>query len=302
MLRVLLIAAVAAVLAPATTAAAAPPGPPGPPPGAGTDLPRSPGTAPAFVPPGTAAAIPGPSGPGLLSGDRVALRRATRTFSVRLACQGDGTLRVHAARLAARSFARARYRCAAGRATARLTVSRRIAKRLARRRSVAATGLVRLGGRDARLYFDAHGGRAATAPKGFWTDGHLQCDPAFLVEPDFTAEDADPDLHARLDRLVHGAGRLALARQRRRERRALEHVDGDASPGSRSSTRTAPPCRCRGRWDRSPSPPARASTPSASTRSSTGSAAARTTSGSTSTRATTGAVAAGGATHYCVYP
>ena len=192
MLRVLLIAAVAAVLAPATTAAAAPPGPPGPPPGAGTDLPRSPGTAPAFVPPGTAAAIPGPSGPGLLSGDRVALRRATRTFSVRLACQGDGTLRVHAARLAARSFARARYRCAAGRATARLTVSRKIAKRLARRRSVAATGLVRLGGRDARLYFNLTAGVPPQAPKGFWTDGHLQCDPAFLVEPDFTVKTPIP--------------------------------------------------------------------------------------------------------------
>ena len=54
-----------------------PPALPGPPPGGGTDLPSSPGTAPPFVPPGTAAAIPDTSGPGLVGTGRVALDRVT---------------------------------------------------------------------------------------------------------------------------------------------------------------------------------------------------------------------------------
>jgi hypothetical protein len=184
-----LVLVLAAAAPPATAAAQAPPGPPGPPPGNGTDLPASPGTAPAFVPPGTAAAIPDASGPGLLSGEGVALNRARRTFAITLACQGDGTIKV---RVAARDIARARYRCAGGRATARLSVTPKIAKRLARRRTVAATGIVRQGGRDARVYFELSSGRAPGRAKGFWTDGHLQCEPGYLVEPDFTTKTPIP--------------------------------------------------------------------------------------------------------------
>jgi hypothetical protein len=172
--------------------AQSPPAPPGPPPGGGTDLPASPGTAPPFVPPGTAAAIPDTSGPGLVGTGRVALDRARRTFSVRLACQAHGTVRVRAARVAARDLARARYRCAGGRATARLKVSRRTAATVGRRRSVAATAVVRQGGRDARLTLTITAGRSTTPQAGFWTDGHLQCSPGYLVEPDFTAKTPIP--------------------------------------------------------------------------------------------------------------
>jgi hypothetical protein len=170
----------------AATLAVTPPGPPGPPPGNGTDLPASPGTAFAFVPPGAPAAIPDQSGPGLLSGKPVALDRRRRTLKLELACQGNGTVRLRAARIAATDLARDRYRCANGRATARLKVSTRIAKRVARRRTVAATGIVRQGASDSRVYFDLTAGRRAQQAKGFWTDGHLQCAPSYLVEPDFT--------------------------------------------------------------------------------------------------------------------
>jgi hypothetical protein len=85
------VAAVAASAAPA--GAQAPVGPPGPPPENGGALPAPPGTAPAFVPPGTPAAVPGAiTGPGLLSGSSVALKRAKRTFAVALACQANGSV------------------------------------------------------------------------------------------------------------------------------------------------------------------------------------------------------------------
>ena len=59
--------------APAGAWAQAPPAPPGPPPGNGSDLPAPPGTAPAFVPPGTPGAVPGgTTGPGLLGNASVA--------------------------------------------------------------------------------------------------------------------------------------------------------------------------------------------------------------------------------------
>jgi hypothetical protein len=150
-------------------AAGAPPGPPGPPPGNGTDLPAPPGTAPPFVPPGTPAAIPaGTPGPGLLSDAGVAVNRARRTFALRIACSADGRVRISARRLTPGTLARGRYRCAAGRATARLSLSRTTTKRLDRRKRVAAPA------------------------KGFWTDGHLDCQGAYLVEPDFTTVSPTP--------------------------------------------------------------------------------------------------------------
>ena len=250
------------------------------------DLPASPGTAPAFVPPGAPAAIPDTSGPGLL--ERRQRPRSTarkRTFAVRLACQGDGTLRVRAARLAASDLARTRYRCAAGRATASSSSRRKVAKRLARRRSVAATGIVARRPRRAR-HFELTAGRAS--PRRRRASGPTATStarPGFLVEPDFTATAPIP-ISTRgwvawytaatgwhwLGSAGENAGRWNTW---------TATVSGRRS----SSTRTAPPSRCRGRSARSPSRPGAASTPSASTRSSTGSAGAPTTSGSTSTRA-----------------
>ena len=186
--RPLLVLTAVMLCLPATAAAQAPPGPPGPPPGNGADLPGSPGTAPAFVPPGAPAAVPDTTGPGLLSGESVALNRSQRTFSVKFACQGAGTVRVRAARVSGGDLARGRYRCVAGRASAQLTVTRKVASRLARRRAAAATAIVGA----ARLYFTLTAGRRSAAPAGFWTDGHLQCEPGYLVEPDFTAKSPIP--------------------------------------------------------------------------------------------------------------
>lgn len=174
--------ATVALTAPTSASAQAPPGPPGPPPATG--LPSSPGTAPAFVPPGTPLAIPEPAGPGLLRDTRVAVD--DRRFTVPLACRTGGTLRVRARRLAATAIAATRYRCANGRAAARLTLSRRVAARLARRGRTGVTATASSG--SARLYFTLSDRRAPAHAKGFWTDGHLQCAPGFLVEPDFTTK------------------------------------------------------------------------------------------------------------------
>jgi hypothetical protein len=199
------LAAVLAALAlaacvPAGAAAQAPQAPPGPPPGNGGDLPAPPGTAPAIVPPGTPGAIPGgTTGPGLLGNAPVKLNRARRTFSVPLACQQNGSVRVSAKVVSKVPFARAGYRCAANRATARLTVTSKVAKRLMRRKAVAATLSIKQAGRSSKLYFQLHAGQTgSTAAKGFWTDGHLQCTDAsgapqaYLVEPDFTTASPTP--------------------------------------------------------------------------------------------------------------
>jgi hypothetical protein len=191
--KLALLAAVAAAATAAPAAAQAPPGPPGPPPGNGGELPAPPGTQPAFVAPGTPAAIPiQTSGPGLLRNTSVAVNRQRRTFSVPLACQSNGTLRVQARQLTKATVARARFRCAGGRAAARLSLSRTNAKRLARHHAVAATASVTQGKGTAKLYFQiTSGSRPAPAP-GFWTDGHLDCSGAYLVEPDFTTATQTP--------------------------------------------------------------------------------------------------------------
>jgi hypothetical protein len=96
LLRVLAAGVLAASAVPAAAAAQAP-APPGPPPGNGGDLPAPPGTAPAMVPPGTPAAVPGgASGPGLVGSGDVAFNRTKRTFSVPFACQADGQISVSA--------------------------------------------------------------------------------------------------------------------------------------------------------------------------------------------------------------
>jgi hypothetical protein len=184
---------VIATLALLAAAAGAPPGPAGPPPGNGTDLPAPPGTALPFVPPGTPGAIPATaSGPGLLSDAGVAVNRARRTFALKLACRADGRLRISARRLTPGTLARGRYRCAAGRATARLTLSRAVVKRLARRRLVPAKARVTERGHATALDFTLTAGRRSGASKGFWTDGHLDCQGAYLVEPDFTTVSPTP--------------------------------------------------------------------------------------------------------------
>ncbi|MBE2319514.1 hypothetical protein DVA67_026340 [Solirubrobacter sp. CPCC 204708] len=171
---------------PARAAAQAPPGPPGPPPGSGANLPSSPGTALSFVPPGVPMNVPPATGPGLLRDTNA--RLDDRRFTLRFACQRDGALQVRAPRIAPRAIAATRFRCVNQRATARLTVSTRSARRIARRSSVAATAVID----RARLHFTLTSRRRAAAVKGFWTDGHLQCDPGFLVEPDFTTKAATP--------------------------------------------------------------------------------------------------------------
>jgi hypothetical protein len=176
--------------------------PPGPPPGNGDDLPAPPGTAPAFVPPGSPGAIPGATtGPGLLGDAPVSLNRARRTLSVPLACQQSGSVRVSAKVVSKSPLARAGYHCAANRATARLRVSAKVVKQLVRRKAVGATLSVSQGGRSSKLYFQLRAGagaQATSATKGFWTDGHLQCTDssgapqAYLVEPDFTTTSPTP--------------------------------------------------------------------------------------------------------------
>jgi hypothetical protein len=184
---------VIATLALLAATATAPLGAPGPPPGNGVDLPASPGTAPPFVPPGTAATLPAvTSGPGLLNDAGVPVNRARRTFALKLACQTDGRLRISSRRLTPGTLARGRYRCAAGRAIARLTLSRTTVKRLDRRKRVPATARVTQSGRASALDFTLTAGRLPARTKGFWTDGHLDCQGAYLVEPDFTTVSATP--------------------------------------------------------------------------------------------------------------
>jgi hypothetical protein len=193
-----LVAAAAAL--PASAAAQAPPGPPGPPPGNGTDLPAPPGTMPSAVPPGTPAAIPASArGPALLSGSPVRLDRGRRRFALALACAADGRLQVRARGVRGGTFARARYRCSSNRATATLRVTRKVAKRLVRRATLAATATATEGGRTTRLDFTLRTRKGSPPVKVFWTDGRMQCSPdasgappAYLVEPDFTTRNQTP--------------------------------------------------------------------------------------------------------------
>ena len=281
--RTIVLAAIALAGAPAAALAQAPPGPPGPPPGNGTDLPAPPGTAPAFVPAGTPATIPGgATGPGLLTSGDVALNRARRTLSIRFACQGSGSIRITAL------GARGSYRCAGGRATAKLKLSKKVAARAAKRRVTPATATLRQGARTQRVAFTLRAGGKAAKAKGFWTDGRLQCAqdgaPAYLVQPDFTTASATPISTRGWIAWYTAAGGWHWLGSAGRTRAAGTR-GRPTSRGSSSSTREARRSRSRTRGARSRSRPGRRRTPSASTRSSTGSAGGRTTSGSTSTRA-----------------
>ena len=179
-----------AVLLPAGAQAQAPPGPPGPPPGNGLDLPSSPGTAPAFVPPGD---------------DGDAPRRACRAGPPG---RDPGRLQPRQADvLAAPGVPRERH-----------GLGDRRPRRVARADALSLRGepldrAVRGLGEGCSPYRpSAHGRRDGDRPpertgdevvvhrarrrgrhrpKGFWTDGHLQCSQAgapqaFLATPDFT--------------------------------------------------------------------------------------------------------------------
>ena len=138
--------------------------------------------------------------------------------------------------------------------------------------------------------------RRASGPTG--TSNARQ---GYLVEPDFTAKSPIPISTRGWVAWYTAATRLALARQRRRERRALEHVDGVGLRG-----RAVPPERRRrpgaldARPDRRPGRPRHLRRRRLRDR-------------LLGRRApdhqwqyvnagTTGAVAAGARTHYCVYP
>ena len=194
------LAAAAAALPASAWAQATPPGPPGPPPGNGADLPAPPGTAPPAVPPGTPGTVPATvTGPGLLSGSAVRFDRKRRRLAIPIACQASGRLSVRARGIRGGTFAQARYRCSANRATATLKVKKKIAKRLAKRPTLAATASVAEGGKTARLDFTLRTRAGSPPAKGFWTDGRLQCSadnsglpPAYLAEPDFTTASTTP--------------------------------------------------------------------------------------------------------------
>ena len=181
-----------------------------------------------------------------------------------------------------------------------LDVTSQVAKRLTRRRTVAATGIVRQGGHDARLYFELTAGRVTRGGEGLLDRRPPRVRAGLPRRARLHGRVDDPDLHPRLGRLVHAGERLALARQRRRERRPLEHVDGVGLRGPAvPSDGAAVPVP----WTLGPIavPPAAASTRSASTRSSTGRRPPDH-QWQYVNAGTTGAVAAGGATRYCVYP
>jgi hypothetical protein len=197
---VLLLIAAAAAFPTAAAAQTPPPGPPGPPPGNGADLPAPPGTVPDIVPPGTPGTIPtGATGPGLLSGSPVRFDRTRRRLVLPLACQANGKLSMRGRGIRGGTFARARYRCSTNRTTVTLHVTRKVAKRLARRTSVAATATVTQGGKTTQLSFTLRTRSGGPGAKGFWTDGRLQCSPdasgappAFLTEPDYTTRNPTP--------------------------------------------------------------------------------------------------------------
>ncbi len=167
---------------------------------------------------------------------------------------------------------------------------RRSPRRCKKHTDNAAFATATEGGKTSKLYFTLHGGTGTTPPKGFWTDGHLQCTDsagtpqALLVEPDFTTATPTP---------VSTRGWIAWYTTA-----GGWHWYGvNGENAGRWDTWTASVtgiqqfhpagavAPSRGRGAPSPSRPVRGSRRSASTRSSTGSAASPTTSGSTSTRA-----------------
>ena len=146
-------------------------------------------------------------------------------------------------------------------------MSRKVAKRLAKRKTVAATATVKQCGQVLRSSsFALRAGGSAPAPKGFWTDGHLQCTDsagapqAYLVEPDFTTATPTPvSTRGWIAWYTAAGGWHWLGVNGENANRwdtwtatvggiAQFHPDGAPSP-------------CRGRGARSRSRPARASSP-----------------------------------------
>ncbi len=229
MTRPLILALVALGGAPAAALAQAPPACPARRPATAPTCPHRPAPRPRSSRPAPPRrSPPARPPPGCCKGADVALNRAKRTFSLPFACQANGTLSVTAKAAAGGTLAKTGYKCANGRATARLTLSKKVAAKVVKRKTVAATATVRQGAARKKLSFDLTAGRAASKAKGFWTDGHLQCGPSYLVPARLHDQVDDADLDPRLGRLVHRRRRLALARRQRRGQGALGHVDGDA--------------------------------------------------------------------------
>ena len=146
-----------------------------------------------MVPAGVGGSIDGSgAGPGLLDGTGAVFKRATRSFSVPIVCHANGRATATMRRLSKRVVATASYRCNTGRATLRFTVAAKIAAGIMRNRVVVTNIAVRQGPVRATLALSVRT-RTLAAP-GFWTDGNLQCTPvgsteplAYLAAPDFTA-------------------------------------------------------------------------------------------------------------------
>ena len=246
--RTIVLAAIALAGAPAAALAQAPPGPPGPPPGNGTDLPALARHRAGVRPARHGGGDPrGTSGPGLLDARR---RRAQpRQAHVLGAARVPGQRHAPRPRGPARrhDLARARYRCAGGRATARLKLTSKVAERLTRRRTVAATATIRQGAARSASHFQLTRG-----PPPRQAEGLLDRRPPRVRAPASSSSPTSPP--RRRSRSPPAAGSpgtrprpAGTGSAARRERRALEHVDGDGLGRRSSSTRTAPPSRCRGR-------------------------------------------------------
>ena len=196
--RWLVLAGASIGVLPGLAMAGGPPATPGPPPGNAGDLPVSPGTELIIVPAGVGGTIAGSgSGPGLLNGAGAPFNRASRTFSIAIACQANGSIAITMRRLSKSVVARSSYRCSGGRATPKFRVTPKIAAGIVRNRIVATTATVRQGGASVKLYLNVRT-RLVSSP-GFWTDGNLQCTPvgsteplAYLAAPDFTAKAQTP--------------------------------------------------------------------------------------------------------------
>lgn len=178
----------AATSAHATAATGAPVGLPGPPPLAMTDYPTPPavGVVPPAGPAGPPAAVPTKlAGPGLLSG---VVTAHGRQLTLQIACSGNGSVTVSAAKIAKGTLARGSYTCSSHRASAQLKLSGAAAHKLGLLTSTI--GHVKLGkGSATTQYAITLQSRPAASPR--WSDGGLVCsfygpDSPMLSAPNFT--------------------------------------------------------------------------------------------------------------------
>ena len=194
--------------------------------------------------PARAAAIPaGTTGPGLLNDAAVALNRAKRTFSLHARLPG-ATGRVSVDATPARARRRSPARATAARRAARprgCSSHAKIAQAVGSRRTVAATARVRQAGAQHGSFFSLTAGRRAGRPRasGPTATSQLRAPAPTWSSPTSPTKSPTPISTRGWVAWYTRDGRLALARHRRRGRGPLGHLDGDASPASRSSTPAA---------------------------------------------------------------